>query len=308
MKKNSILKCIFGLIIIFIMLIAPTISNATSEEISDYKSDIYINEDASMIVKETIKVYAEGNQIKRGIYRDFPTQYKDKNGNNYNVEFEVLEVLRDGEKEPYEIEKQENGVRIYIGDSNNMLETGYHTYTIKYETDKQIGYFDEHDELYWNVTGNGWNFTIDNVTAIVHLPNDTNMNKVNFEAYTGRQGASEKQCTAYKDEYDNTITFTTTSKLYFGEGLTIVVRFDKEVLNGSRQEKDNEQSIFPDDIKAKDSVITSEDELLDEDEDFEADDTDNQQIDVKLIIVIAIVICVIAIACLIFWYLKINKK
>ncbi len=228
----KIIKKIFLILILFLVL-SPTMSNAvvSREKILDYKSEIYIKEDASMIVEETITVYAEGNNIKRGIYRDFPTKYKDKLGNKYNVKFEVLEVLRDGEKETYRTEKQENGVRVYIGDSNKILTPGYYTYTIKYETNRQIGYFEDHDELYWNVTGNGWSFTIDSVEAIVHLPDNVDMSKVNFEAYTGSQGSTEKEYIANKNEYYNTVTFYTTSTLQLQEGLTIVVGFEKGLVH-----------------------------------------------------------------------------
>ena len=226
------IKKIFLILILFLVLL-PTMSNAvvSGEKILNYKSEIYINEDASMIVEETITVYAGGNNIKRGIYRDFPTKYKDKLGNKYNVKFEVLEVFRDGEKETYRTENQENGVRVYIGDSNKILTPGYYTYTIKYETSRQIGYFDDHDELYWNVTGNGWSFTIDSVEAIVHLPDNVDMSKVKFEAYTGLQGSTEKEYTASKNEYNNTVTFYTTSTLQLQEGLTIVVGFEKGLVH-----------------------------------------------------------------------------
>lgn len=221
------------LILIFILILLSTSSNAavSTEKIYSYNSEIYIEEDSSMIVEETIQVYAGGVNIKKGIYRDFPTKYKDKHNNNYKVKFEVLEVLKDGKKEPYKLENQKNGVRVYIGDSNKTLRAGYYTYTIKYKTDRQIGYFDDHDELYWNVTGNGWSFRIDNVTAIVHLPDNVNMDKVNLEAYTGKQGSTGKKYTAYKDQFDNTVTFTTTDELYSEEGLTIVVGFEKGLVH-----------------------------------------------------------------------------
>lgn len=221
------------LILIFALILLSTSSYAvvSTEKIYSYDSEIYIQEDASMIVEETIEVYAGGINIKKGIYRDFPTKYKDKNNNNYNVKFEVLEVLRDGKKEPFKTENQKNGVRVYIGDSNKTLSSGYYTYTIKYKTDRQIGYFDDHDELYWNVTGNGWSFAIDKATATVHLPDDVDMSEVDFEAYTGAQGSKEKEYTAYKDKYNNTVTFTTTSNLYSEEGLTIVVGFEKGIVH-----------------------------------------------------------------------------
>ena len=49
---------------------------------------------------------------------------------------------------------------IYVGAKNIMLPPGDHTYTLTYATRRQLGFFDDHDELYWNVTGNGWTFPI----------------------------------------------------------------------------------------------------------------------------------------------------
>ena len=60
------------------------------ERILSYHSDIQVNPDRSLIVTETIQVRAEGNKIKRGIYRDFPTRYTDHYGNDYHVGFQVL--------------------------------------------------------------------------------------------------------------------------------------------------------------------------------------------------------------------------
>lgn len=226
----KIIRKIF-LCLVLIILVLSTKSNAAAEKIYDYKSEIYIQEDSSIIVEETIQVYAAGNQIKKGIYRDFPTKYKDENGNNFNVGFEVLEVLKDGKEEPYKTEKQSNGVRIYIGDSNKTLKSGDYTYTIKYKTTRQLGFFDDHDELYYNVTGNGWSFDINKVTAIVHLPDNADMDKVDYIAYTGEYGAAEEEYIAYKSEYDNTVTFYTTDTLNSKEGLTIVVGFEKGIVH-----------------------------------------------------------------------------
>ena len=50
------------------------------ERILDFHSDIDIAADGSMSVAETIKVNAEGDRIRRGIYRDFPTNYRDQYG------------------------------------------------------------------------------------------------------------------------------------------------------------------------------------------------------------------------------------
>ena len=147
-------------------------SGHADERILSYHSDITIAADATMTVEESITVRAEGVNIRRGIYRDFPTDYTDALGNRYVVEFEVLGVSRDGRPEPWYTDKQSNGVRVYAGSANTFLTPGDYTYTIRYRTDRQIGYFDDHDELYWNVTGNGWDFAMDKVSATVSLPGD----------------------------------------------------------------------------------------------------------------------------------------
>ena len=125
------------------------------ERILSFHSDIEVNPDRSMIVTETIRVRAEGNKIKRGIYRDFPTRYTDHYGTDYHVGFQVLSVQRDGKAESYHQEDLSNGIRTYIGRSNVYLPQGDYTYTISYRTTKQLGFFTDFDELYWNVTGNG---------------------------------------------------------------------------------------------------------------------------------------------------------
>ena len=155
-------------LILLISLITILFLNSSSfaqyediERIISFDSEITINEDASMIVSEKIKVFADGNKIQRGIYRDFPTKYKDQYGNNVVIKFEVLEVSRDGNSEDYHTENQSNGIRVYCGRNDYYLPRGEYSYTIKYKTDRQIGYFNNFDELYWNVTGNGWDHAID---------------------------------------------------------------------------------------------------------------------------------------------------
>ncbi len=51
---------------------------------------------ATCWVTETIAVQAEGQVIKRGILRDFPTSYTNKNGTHVEVAFDVQSVMRDG--------------------------------------------------------------------------------------------------------------------------------------------------------------------------------------------------------------------
>ncbi len=177
-----------------------------------------------MTVTETITVYAAGQQIKRGIYRDFPTQYKDRFGNSVRVGFEVLQVLRNGQPEAFHLKKTANGIRVYMGRKNRMVGTGTHAYTLTYRTDRQLGYFNDFDELYWNVTGNEWSFSIEQVQAVVEPPPYAEVLEVS--AYTGPRGARGRDVTVNRDDLGN-VLFVTTRTLRAREGLTIAVSWPK---------------------------------------------------------------------------------
>src|ERR1700722_3669190 len=156
---------------------------AQSERILNFQSDIRVQTDASMQVTETITVVSAGNQIRHGIYRDFPTHYKDRLGNNYVVGLDVTGVTRDGRAEDFHIEDYANGKRIYIGSANFLLPSREHTYKLSYSTTRQIGFFGDHDELFWNVTGNGWIFSIDHSSATVRLPGNVPGGEVRLGGY-----------------------------------------------------------------------------------------------------------------------------
>jgi len=200
-----------------------------SEEIVSFHSDIEVLADSSMAVTETIRVLAEGVQIRRGIYRDFPTDYRDRWNNRIQVGFKVESVTRDGRSEPFFTENYANGVRVYIGDANRFLDPGEYEYAISYRTTRQLGYFDDHDELYWNVTGNGWAFAIRNASARIKLPAGVAQSGMALEGYTGAFGAKGQDYTA-QIAGDSEAVIATTRPLQPNEGLTVVVSWPKGVV------------------------------------------------------------------------------
>jgi uncharacterized membrane protein YgcG len=224
MKTKGFLSCVVLLLSLLLVSIGLPTFAAQSERILDFNSRMQVQQDGSMTVTEEITVVCAGQQIKRGIYRDFPTKYKDRYGNTVRVGFEVLGVLRDGHSEPYHFKDLSNGKRLYIGRKEVFLKPGAYTYTITYKTDRQLGFFDDFDELYWNVTGNGWNFVMEKVEALVELPPGADI--IQSAAYTGRFGEKGQDFTTEYDQYGN-IIFTTTRKLMPKEGLTIAVAWPK---------------------------------------------------------------------------------
>ncbi len=208
------------------MLVLPLGVNAQStERIVNYHSNIEVKQDASMVVTETIKVISAGEQIKRGIYRDFPIAYTDQTGRRYSVGFEVLGIYKDGEVEGYHTERAGNGVRVYVGKQDVFIAPGEYEYKIVYKTTRQLGFFEDHDELYWNVTGNGWVFPIESAGATVKLPGNILSENITVALYTGAQGSTDKEGTY--NITNGTVEFASSKPLGVYEGLTIVVGFPK---------------------------------------------------------------------------------
>jgi hypothetical protein len=200
------------------------------ERIVLFASDITVHPDSTMEVQETMHVVSTHKMIIHGIVREFPTRYKDSFGRNYVVGFTIKSVTHNGQNIPFWTEPATNGKKLYIGDKNAYVPRGNNVYTITYTTERQLGFFADHDELYWNVTGNGWRLPIDKATAVVHLPHTIPANTIGAEAYTGAQGQQGTQYNATLNEHG--ATFATTRPLRRYQGLTIVVTFPK----GSVQE------------------------------------------------------------------------
>ncbi len=201
---------------------------AQSEHILDFHSDITVEDDSSLLVTETITVVSTGAQIRHGLLREFPTAYKDPYGNRYVVGFQALSATRDSTNETFRVEDYSNGKRIYFGSANVMLPSGRHVYTFSYTTNRQLGFFPDHDELFWNVTGVGWPFPIDHASATVHLPSAIPVDRVHLSGFTGHAGSHESQLTSSAE--DGAFLFATTRPLRSFEGLSIVVTWPKGFL------------------------------------------------------------------------------
>ena len=215
--------------ILFILLLLQVFCGPlrAEERITGFDSRITVEQNGLLTVIETIAVVAEGNEIKRGIYRDFPTDYTDRLGRRVRVGFTPLAVERDGRPEPYHLKEMGNGVRVYVGQEEVFLDSGPHTYTLIYQTTRQIGFFADYDELYWNVTGNDWSFPIDTATATIVLPPGTPI--LQHAVYTGPQGSTAAAAEMTAKENDS-ISFRTTAPLAPHEGLTVAVAWPKGVI------------------------------------------------------------------------------
>ncbi|PIP36338.1 MAG: DUF2207 domain-containing protein [Desulfobacterales bacterium CG07_land_8_20_14_0_80_52_14] len=222
MYKKAVMVFL-GIAISLVMTLCPAFSDEV-ERITDFNSRIIVHSDASLTVTETIRVYCAGAEIKRGIVRDFPTRYKGRAGETVTVPFQIVSIQRDGKSEPYHVETVSNGKKIFIGHKDVFLNPGYYTYAITYQTGRQLGFFENYDELYWNVTGNAWTFVIEKTEALIEIPRGGNI--LQRSAYTGPQGARGKDF-VIDSETDATLRFSTTRPLRPGEGFTVALAWPK---------------------------------------------------------------------------------
>jgi uncharacterized membrane protein YgcG len=207
------------------------------EEILTYDSQIDVARDGTLTVTETIVVNAEGKKIKRGIYRDFPTTYEGRLGTRVIVPFDVVSVERDGKGEPHHLEKLDDGIRVYIGNANRQVAKGQHTYKLTYRTRRQLGFFDEHDELYWNVTGNFWDFPIQKASATIRLPGSVEEYEIAHEGSTGPVGSRNRDLRSWANPENGEFRFETTQALARGHGLTVVAMFPKGLVREPSKEE-----------------------------------------------------------------------
>ncbi len=213
-----------------LLLMASAAAAQSGERIRSYDIEVVIKADGTLDVTEQITVHAEGSRIRRGIYRDFPTRYRDQYGNSVVVDFTMLSLLRDGRAEPWFIEKLGNGVRINAGGDHFLPQLpGDYRYTLRYHTTRQLGFFAEHDELYWNAIGTGWAFPIDAASVLVRLPSALAANTLAITGYSGPQGSRERAFRAQVVS-PGVVRWETTTLLAPGEGLTVVLGFPKGVV------------------------------------------------------------------------------
>ncbi len=219
-----------------------------AEAIQSFDSDVRLARNGEMNVVETVRVQAEGREIRHGIYRDFPLTFRDAGGTLREVDFSLLGVERDGRPEKYSTTRQHGIIRIYAGDKDTIVPYGEHTYVFRYKTGRQVRWFDGKPELNWNVTGNFWRFPI--LSASYNLQFVAGGEPVRWSAFTGRVGA---RGTDWRGSLGalGTLSVETTRRLAPGEGLTVVAEIPKDAVDPPSQNAllwyeifDNRQWIF----------------------------------------------------------------
>lgn len=198
-----------------------------AEEIQDFSVSIGINKDGTINVEEKLG-YNFGFTQRHGIFRETPLIKKNQEGKKFKLGFEVLAVTdEDGQAYYFQESTTNERLRLKIGDPDETV-SGLHTYVISYKVSGAITYFSDHDELYWNVTGNEWSVPINQVKTVVVLPESVGENNIRAQCFTGSTGEAGQDCQITK--LADQITIGASKGLQPGEGLTIVVGWPKDIV------------------------------------------------------------------------------
>lgn len=199
--------------IFFVLALAlPAQAQNSDWSIENFRSEIAVHADASVTISETIKTHF--GLAKHGIFRKIPWRYSTDDGGTMQVPLAVKEIKRNGQAEPYMTSFIGDKLEIKIGDAEKTI-IGEQTYTIVYTATAAVNFFDDHTELYWNVTGDDWEVPLQAVEASVRLDTQVANDQLQVRCLTGPVGSTDQECVTTID--DSAVVATTV-----GQPLTIV--------------------------------------------------------------------------------------
>ncbi len=189
-------------------------------EILSFDADLEVRKDGSLLVTENIEADFQG-EAKHGIYRDIPLQTQDRLGIKHSIRITFLQALDETDRR-WEAKLTREGAyrRIRLGQEGTTY-TDRKRFKLSYRVDRALGRFPDHDELYWNVTGNNWAVPMRQVRATVRLP-EAATGPVRSVAYTGAYGSTGQDAMVTTGG-NNVVRFSVGRPLGAFEGLTLVV-------------------------------------------------------------------------------------
>jgi len=211
-----------GLVLFFTFLAASSLR--AEEIVRSFRAEIVVARTGEVQVTETIDIVSEGKQFRRGIYRDIPLSTMTEGG-MAPIVLKVLTVERDGAPEGYLRSFQAGGNRVYFGREDALLPPGAHSYRWTYEIDNQISPTGTDDMFAWNVTGR-WEFTIENASATVKLPNGVKI--LATQQHAGTPDTPEDNATMTTQ--GGALTFAAARALQPGEQLQFKIKIPRNAI------------------------------------------------------------------------------
>jgi uncharacterized membrane protein len=212
---------LFALSVAAFLVALPAFAAVRQIIIQHFDDEVVVGEDGTIDVTETIEARFSGENW-HGLYRSIPVEYTNPQGLNYTLLIDHVSAT-DSDGRALKWEQSSEGrytkFKIYVPNADDST----HTIVFHYRVLDALRFFEDHDELYWNVTGNDWEVPIQSASAHIALP--AGVTGLHAIAYTGAMNSRAQD--AVVEVKDNSVDIHTTRPLSFHEGLTAVVGFDK---------------------------------------------------------------------------------
>jgi predicted membrane protein DUF2207 len=196
---------------------------ARSYRVSKFNSTIHVDDDGSVRIQEQITFVFSG--VYQGIYRNIPVDYPGTAGANYTL-FVKVNAITDENGTPLKYEKHTTDgylkLKVYVPGASDSTKT----VNIEYSSPDAVRFFEDHDEFYWNITGNDWPVPIGHASAVVYFPADAT-GKIRAQAFEGIYGSSDHGLASVEGP---SASFENTRPLPMRGGLTADVYIEKGVL------------------------------------------------------------------------------
>ena len=205
-----------------LLLAAPAAADRTLV-IQSLDATITVSAEGSILVEETVVPRFTGSW--NGIFRTIPVQYRTPQGLNYTLRLDV-DSITDAEDRPLKYENSRERhyrkLKIWVPGATDATRT----VKLRYRVSNGLRFFDEHDELYWNVTGDEWEVPIESASALVQLPDG--VSGVRATAFRGAFGSTEQTAVSIES---GGVRVQTSRGLGMREGLTVVVGWNPGVVH-----------------------------------------------------------------------------
>jgi Predicted membrane protein (DUF2207) len=212
-----------ALLLLFAFALA-TSASARELKIEKFSAELFVQPDSTLDVTETIEVNFIG--VWHGLYRTIPVEYVTPQGFNTSL-FVKFDGATDAAGQKLKVESSRQGHylkwKIYVDDATDVDRT----IRLHYQVRNGLKFFEDHDELYWNVTGDEWDVPVGDASAQILLPSGVTGVRTNEFTGSYRSRGQDAEVTTE----DNTVEVSMTRPLSFHEGLTIVVGWDKGFVN-----------------------------------------------------------------------------